>query len=322
MTAKFVVVAMLAGVGLSMSGCDKVKSLIGGKTGGQVVAVVEGHEITSLELRNELSGFSSADPKVMKAARDQALQQIIIRTLLADRAREQKLDKVPQYTLQVRRGQQTLLAQMYESKMFQGVTPPTKQEAENYVLNNPAKFAERRIFILDRIVAPAGALKKEKIAALKTLEELRVVLDQGGIPYQESAAAIDTLTASSETVKGVEKLPPGEVFIFAQGNAWVFNRIASVRSAPFRGDLATGFATEQLRKIQAEDFVRTQIVSMRRAAESKITYSPGYKPDNIDAGIAPVKGPNGETQPAGAGAPGAAAPPKAGLGNAAPGEPK
>jgi len=312
MTAKFVVVAMLAGVGLSMSGCDKVKSLIGGKTGGQVVAVVEGHEITSLELRNELSGFSSADPKVMKAARDQALQQIIIRTLLADRAREQKLDKVPQYTLQVRRGQQTLLAQMYESKMFQGVTPPTKQEAENYVSNNPSRFVDRRIFILDRIAAPAGQIKKEKLEALKSLEELKAMLDAQATPYQESAAAIDTLTAPPETVRGVEKLPPGEVFIFAQGSAYIFNRVAQVRNAPFRGELAVAFATDQLRKLQAEDFVRTQIVAMRRAAEAKIIYSPGYKPENADAGIAPVKGPQGETQPGAGGA----------TGPAAPGEPK
>ena len=97
-------------------------------------------------------------------------------------------------------------------------------------------------------------------------------------------------------MQGVEKLPPGEVFIFPEGNAYVFNRVAQVRRAPFRGELAISFANEQLRKVQAEDFVRTQIVALRRAAEANITYGKGYKPENPDLGIAPVKGQPGQDQ--------------------------
>jgi EpsD family peptidyl-prolyl cis-trans isomerase len=292
MTSKLVVVAVVASLGLSAAGCDRIKELVkGGKTsGGQVIATVEGHEITALELRSELGGFSSADPKIMKSAQDQALQQIIVRNLLADRARKQKLDKLPQYTLQVRRGERTLLAQLYESKLFQAVTPPTRKEAEDYVANNPAKFANRRIFILDQVTAPAGQWTDDQIAALKTLEELKSMLDARSVPYQESAAAIDTLTVAQDTLQGVEKLPPGEVFIFRQGYAYVFNRVASVRNAPFRGELAIRFATDQLRKLQAQDFVRTQIIGIRRAAEANITYAKGYKPDNLDFGISTVKG--------------------------------
>jgi EpsD family peptidyl-prolyl cis-trans isomerase len=225
----------------------------------------------------------------MKLAQDQALQQIIIRNLLAERARTQKLDKLPQFTLQVRRGERTLLAQMYESKLFQAVTPPTRQEAENYVVNNPSKFASRRIFILDRIAAPSAGIDKDKLPAIKTLEELKVMLDSKGIPYQESAAAIDTLTANPDTVQGVEKLPPGEVFIFPEGNAYVFNRVFQVRSAPFRGELAISFALDQLRKTQAEDFVRSQILAVRRTADPNITFAKGYKPENADAGITSVR---------------------------------
>jgi EpsD family peptidyl-prolyl cis-trans isomerase len=318
MSSKVVILALVAGLGLTTAGCDKIKQTIKGKSGGQVVATVEGQEITSLELRSELSGFSSPDPKVMKAAQDQALQQIIIRDLLAIRAKQQKLDKLPQFSLQVRRGERTLLAQMYESKLFQGVAPPTRQEAENYVANNPVKFANRKIYILDRIAAPAGQISKDQLVALKSLEELKTMLDSRGIGYQESAAAIDSLTAETDTVQGVEKLPPGEVFIFPEGNAYIFNRVSQVRNVPFRGELAINFATDQLRKLQAEDFVRTQILAMRRAAEANITYAKGYKPENPDAGVAPVKGPG---EPGASGAPAAAGAPAAPGAPTAPGAP-
>jgi len=297
---------------LAMTGCDKIKRKLSGQPGGQVVATVNGEEVTSLELRNEMGGFSSSDPKVMKQARDQALQQIIVRDLLAQKAQAQKLDKTPAYSLQVRRGERTLLAQMYESKLFATVAPPTRKEAENYIANNPDKFAKRRIILIDRMVAPAAQIAKDKIPAIKSLEELKTLLDAQASPYQQTVTAVDTLTAPPATVKGIDALPPGEVFVFQEGNVLVFNRVFQTRDAPFRGELALSYATDQLRKSQAEDFVRTQIVGVRRAAESSITYAKGYKPDNPDIGIAPVQGAPGA--PAEAKSPaeaaGAAPPPK------------
>src|SRR4051812_49199345 len=128
MRSKTLLLVLIAGVAVTTAGCDKVKAKLTGRPSGQVVATVAGEEITSLELRNELGGFNSPDPKVMKQAQDQALQQIIVRDLLAQRAKQQKLDKAPLFSLQVRRGERTLLAQMYESKMFGNVAPPTRKE--------------------------------------------------------------------------------------------------------------------------------------------------------------------------------------------------
>jgi hypothetical protein len=78
--------------------------------------------------------------------------------------------------------------------------------------------------------------------------------------------------------------------VFQEGNALVFNHVLQSREAPFRGELAIAYATDQLRKSQAMDFVRTQILGIRRAAEANITYAKGYKPDNPDFGVGPVKG--------------------------------
>jgi EpsD family peptidyl-prolyl cis-trans isomerase len=305
MASKALIVVVAAGVAVSTAGCDKIQRRLGGQPKGQVVATVNGEEITTLELRNELNGFNSPDPKVMKQAQDQALQQVLIRDLLAQKAKAEKLDKVPLYSLQVRRGEKTLLSQMYESKLFGNVAPPTRKEAENYIANNPDKFAKRRVFIIDRVVAPASQVAKEKIPSIMSLEQLKALLDAQSTPYQETVVTMDTLSTPPDTIKGMDALPAGEVFVFQQGNALVFNHIFQTREAPFRGELAISYATDQLRKTQAEDFVRTQILGMRRAAEPGITYAKGYKPDNPDMGIAPVQGAPGA--PAEAKSPGEAA---------------
>jgi hypothetical protein len=166
--------------------------------------------------------------------------------------------------------------------------------------------------VVDQIIAPSGGIKKDRLLGLKSLEEVKAMLDGDGVPYQDKMIIVDTLTAEPQAVKGMEQLPPGEVFISPQGNVFEFNRIASKRDAPFRGQLATDFAEQELRRAQALDFVRTQIVGMRRAAEASIQYAKGYKPENPDAGIAPVAGapgaPSEKAAPQANGAP--AAPPQ------------
>ena len=273
---------------MATGGCDRIKRLTAGKSSGQVVATVNGQEITRLELRDELGGFSSKDPKIMKQAQDQALQAIIVRDLLSQRAIEQKLDKVPFYTLNARRSGRNLLAKMYEQKLFQSVLPPTKQEAENYVVNHPEKYAKRRIYILDQIVTSVKPLAGQDFKLIKSLDEVKSMLTAKDIIYEQTMAAMDTVTADHDSIQRMDGLPPNEVFYFEQNGAYVFNVISLVRNAPVHGELATRFAMEELRKIQAEDFVRSQIVSVRVAAEPGITYGKGYQLDRPDAGIRSV----------------------------------
>jgi EpsD family peptidyl-prolyl cis-trans isomerase len=289
--SKATTLLVVAAIAVSTAGCDKIKRRLGGEPKGQVVATVGGEEITALELRSELGGFSSKDPKIMKAAQDQALQQIIVRDLLAQRAREQKIDKTPLYTVQVRRGERTLLAQIYESKLFSNVAPPTRKEAETYIANNPDKFANRRIYVVDRVlVAASGTIPKDKIPSIASLEQLKGLLEAQATAYQEVISVVDSLNTSADTLKTMDGLPAGEVFVFQQGNALAFNRIIQTKEAPFRGDVALAFASDQLRKSQAEDFVRSQIIGLRRAAEANISYAKGYKLDNPDLGVSAVKG--------------------------------
>lgn len=282
MTSRILVALVAVGLALSTAGCDKIQRVFsGGQAKGQVVATVSGKEITELELRSEMGGFSSRDSRTMNLARQQGLQQIILRRVLAEKAKELKLDKTEMFNLQVQRGIQTLLSDMYESRIAQGVVPPTRDEAERYVAAHPAQFAERRIYILDVIVAPGSQVPRDKVLPLKNMAEIKAFLDRYQIPFQESVAAVDTLTATRENIDILNKLPPGEIFIVPEGaEAISFNHIYEVRSAPFRGSAAINYAMSALRGIQLEDFVHSRIVVARQAAEPNVVYGQGLKPAN------------------------------------------
>ena len=289
MKSRTLVIAAIVGAGLAVSGCDQVRKLAGGgKPTGQVVATVDGEEITSLELRAELGNFGSRDPAVMKAAQQQALQRIILRKIVAEKAREDKLDDTPDFIIQVERGEETLLAQLYQRKLAAKVTQPSRQEAEKFVADNPARFADRRVMFVDQVIAAPNNITPERLRPLQTLAAVKGLLDSEAVQYQENAVVLDTLTADPNLVKAIQGLPPGEVFVIPQGGALVFNNISASRTVPFRGEVATAYAMNVLRQQRAATSVTKDIEAMRKAAESKIVYSDAYKPPPPGKAAAPA----------------------------------
>jgi EpsD family peptidyl-prolyl cis-trans isomerase len=278
MKSKALLIAMCLATGITMSGCDRVKGMIGGKPKGQVVATVNGEEITALELRSELGGFGSRDPAVMKAAQQQALERIILRRILAQEAKKQKLDKTPEFTTQLHRGEETLLAQLYQRKLAQTVGQASKQDAQAYVAAHPDQFANRRVLFVDQVIAAPNKIPVERYKPLKSLTEVKALLDSEGVVYQQNAVVLDTLSADPRIVAQLATLPPGEVFLIPQQGALLFNQINDQRSTPFTGDMAVNYAMNVIRGQKAQETVGKRIEAMRKAAEKEVVYNAAYNP--------------------------------------------
>ena len=277
--SKMLTVVALVAATATLGGCDQVKKLVGGgKPAGQVVATVNGDEVTALELRQELGNMSSRDPAVMKALQQRALETIILRKLLVQKARDDKVDKSAGYSVQLHRGEESLLAQLYQRKIAASVAVPTRDEGETYVASHPEKFAARKILVVDQLLVGPNKIPQERIKPLKTFEELRALLDAEHVPYQANVTTIDTLSADSRILEQIEKLPPGEIFVISQGGAQIFNRIADARPAAFEGDTAVAFAINVLRTQRAQEAVLRQVQVMRKSAEKSIVYNEAYKP--------------------------------------------
>jgi EpsD family peptidyl-prolyl cis-trans isomerase len=305
------VVAVALSAGLGLTGCDQVKKLVGGgKPKGQVVATVDGKEITNLELRAELGGFGSRDPEVMKAAQQQALQRIILRRLLADKARDEKLDKSAEFNLQLKRGEETLLAQLYERKLASKIAQPSRADADAFVASHPAMFANRQVLFVDQVIAGPNKIPPEQFKPLNTLPEVKALLDANGVQYQENAVVLDTLSADPRLVAAVQGLKPGEVFVVPQRGSLVFNQVTATRSAPLNGTIANAYAMNVLRQQRAQETVAKQVSDLRKAAEPKITYNAAFKPPAPPAkGAAPAAPPAAPAATPPAGAPAAPAAP-------------
>jgi EpsD family peptidyl-prolyl cis-trans isomerase len=236
----------------------------------------------------------------MKAAQQRALQQIIMRKILVKNAKDQKLDKTADYANQLRRGEENLLVQLYQRKIASSIAVPSRQEAEDYIAANPAKFANRKVLIVDQLIGAPSKIAPERFAPLKTLEEVRALYEAERVPYQVNVTTLDSLSMDTRLLEQINKLPPGEVFVIPQGQALLFNRIADVRSVPLDGEPARAFALSAMRNERAQKAVARQMEVLRKGAEQSITYSDAFKPSAPKASAPPQPAP----------AAGAAPPPK------------
>ena len=141
--------ALIPAACLTLGGCDfGAKSKSKAPTG-QVVATVDGDEITMRELRAELAGATFPDANARKAAEQAALQSIINRKLVAKAALEAELDKTPDFALQKERANELLLAQALQKKIVDEAPAPSREEATTYV---NLRALEARVVVTQRNV--------------------------------------------------------------------------------------------------------------------------------------------------------------------------
>ena len=163
------------GAALFIAGCGKENGAAEMLEKGQVVATVDGKDVTIHELNAELMGVALPSGDQRKAVEQAALQQIINRRILADIARERGLDKTPTYILQERRADEALLVQMLQRDIASKIPQPTRDQAQQFINENPQLFAERKIYSIDQIQfeQPEDVRKLAAYEPIKTMDERR-----------------------------------------------------------------------------------------------------------------------------------------------------
>jgi len=285
---------LIPAVALAVSACNFGGSKPKAPTG-QVVATVGGHEITVRQLNAELSGAAPAAPAAQKEQKRAALNFMIERTVLADEARKQGIDKDPDFILLSQRAMDSLLAQQLQAKVAAAVPAITKDEATRFENANPNIFAERKIFEVDqiRMNQPSDPGILAKLQPLKTLDEVVKLLTDNNLPFQRGTTSLDAVGQNPKLVDAIVALPPQEVFVFPAGNQIMINQVKSVRTEPFTGEAADKYAMNVLRLERTQTAVQRQMQAILAKAKSTIVVSKDYAPPK--ASPAPGQGNTAKT---------------------------
>ncbi len=266
---------------------------------GQVLATVDGEEITATDLRLELGGASAPTPDQQKALEKMALQNIVNRTLLAKAAAAEGLDKGPEFAVAERRAKQAVLIELLNAKTRKGVPAPSAEEVRTFVTNNPVMFADRRTFVVDQIVVPQVDQQLAKaLQPVTSLEQARAVLAQRKIRSSTTTGVIDALTIPPEAARQIADLPPGEVFIIPSQGGLRINQVRSVQVNPIPDDQAQAIAREMLMRQRIEGQLRNRAETVIKAGAAKVKYNPEFAPPATPAGPGAAPGANPGAAPA------------------------
>lgn len=273
---------------LSLAACQK-------KAEGQVVAIVNGEEITLNELNAEIAELNLPATADKNMVRSRVLQRMVDRRLLVQAAKEAGLDRDPQYLTQERRMQEQLLVSMYGKKAMDTIKVPEPAMLDRYISTHPNAFADRKRLKLDQLIidTPSDTKRLRELESAHSLAEVATRLTAMGIPFTRSAGALDSATVAPQVMQRIQSLPPGEPFIVPNGAKLVINAISGTETVAVDAEQARQLAAQAMRNEELNKIGEQRLKEAK--AKAKIEYQPGFevkgdaaKPGALGNSAAPV----------------------------------
>ena len=198
---------------------------------GQVVAIVNGQEITVQDIKSEAvaeGARRSSDPKVL-------LQKVIARVLFAQQAHKLGLDQYPDYPADLNRVKQTFLAEKAVAQLVKPPPTPTDAQIQTFMDQNPNLFRDR-ILISVQEVAFDSSVDPTQMQSETTLASVETHLKSIGIPFQQQSMTLDSAELPPQLVDRLKVQPLGKIFYIrtpSRTQAVVVTQIAPLQAPAF-----------------------------------------------------------------------------------------
>jgi EpsD family peptidyl-prolyl cis-trans isomerase len=185
----------------AVTGCQRVAA---DRADTQLVARVNGIEISARELR---------------PGSVQAVERVIDRELLVQKALEAGLERDPLVKDSIDNARRQVLAQAYLERAATVAAKPSREEVRAFYNENPALFAERRIYRLRELIVSAPA---EMIDVLRARAAYAADLDEiaAWLKSRDARFSAATETQAAEQLPlaflpQLARMKPGEIAVFA-----------------------------------------------------------------------------------------------------------
>jgi EpsD family peptidyl-prolyl cis-trans isomerase len=257
--------AAFAALLLLTAGCNKAEPK------GQVIAVVNGEEVTIGELNEEARarGLSIGnDPE----ARAKAVQDLVNRKLLVQEARRRKIDRTPEHLLASRRLDELLLVREFVGGAA-NPAPLSDADLLAYIKAHPFAYDKRVLIRVAQISAPASL--RSSLEATHSLDEVQASLQKSRIPARRSEEVWDSAQLPESMTARLLASNGGLVLIPGDGTALAV-QVMSVTAQPVPPDQQLA-QTRQWLQQQRSDAVLQKLID-QASSGGRVEYQPGFEP--------------------------------------------
>jgi len=249
------------------------------KTATQVAAKVNGGEVTVHQLNAVLSRTPNLQPDQMEKATELALTRLIDQELLVQRARDKKLDRDPRVLQAIQAAEREILARSYMEQYTASVDKPTTPEMQAFYDENPALFAERRVYNLQELnisIAPEqmDALRAA-IGEAKSLADVVAWLRDNNIVFKAGGGVRAAEQLPMEALPRFSQMKDGQIGMVQTAGGVLAIYLAGSRAAPLDFDKATPFIERFLVNRKRAEMAKAEMTRLRDTAE--IAYMGNFK---------------------------------------------
>jgi EpsD family peptidyl-prolyl cis-trans isomerase len=263
--------------GLFLASCSKNPEVETEGPKSQIVAKIGDQVITIQELDNEfrlsnVQGDMRKDPATIK----RVLGEMVTRKYLVKQALDAKLDREPTVLLDILRSKELVLASAVVSRDVTTKTASiSKGDIDNYIANNPLKFAGRNVLSVEEISVPLASMSQailDSTKEMKSLDEVDQKLTALGVQHGRSTGAISSGDLPQDLADKVAANQPDNIFFIRAAANGIFFKVLGQEAKPLDGEAAISAARNYLR----QDIFKTQIGMTSISANLATKYEGDY----------------------------------------------
>ena len=256
------------------------------KPASQVVAKVNGTELTVHQVNFALQRIPNLNPEQSKAASLQVARNLVERELVVQQALADKLDRDPAVVQALDAARRQILAEAWMSRKVGAPAEPTDAEVQDYFNAHPELFAERKLYRLQEISVKVPEAQREavraQLAASKSLNEfgewlkvqkLEVKAAQGVKPAEQLPLAV---------LPQLSKMPKGQATVVNTPDGLLVVIVADTQAQAVTLEQAKPAIAARLQGEARQKAIRTQVDALKTAARIE------YLGEFTDAGEAPA----------------------------------
>ncbi|MEO8152705.1 MAG: EpsD family peptidyl-prolyl cis-trans isomerase [Rhizobacter sp.] len=244
------------------------------KAASQVAVKVNGRELSIHQVNAQLSRLQGVPPAQQDAVRKQVVDGLIEQQLLIQQATDKKLDRDPEVLAALEQSRAQILAQAYVQKTLSAQAKPSEEAVKKYYADNPALFAQRRVFRLQELATnlPPERVDEFKpvVASAKALPEVVSWLQKNKYQVAANAAVRGAEQLPLQQVEAVSALKDGEMGVFVSDHKVTVLQVVASQSQPLDEAKASPFIEQFLTSRKRDELARAEVKRLRDSA--KIEY--------------------------------------------------
>lgn len=244
------------------------------KSDTQVVAKVNGDEISIHQVNLQLGRVGKVDEAQSKAISQQIVAKLVDQQLLKQKALEEKLDRDPRVLQILEASKSEILAQAYLEKVSTKAKKPTTAEIDAFYTEHPELFEKRRLFKLQELVVQASPDKFAEIEAgvkdIKNINEVANWLKEHQFQFTANSNVRAAEQLPSNLLKVLQPLSDGELLMVKTDRALNVVHLAASQSQPIARDKATPVIEQYFLNLNKTNLIKDEVKALKDQA--KIEY--------------------------------------------------